>query len=43
MKAGSLHPAVLVVVDGEACLPERRDRVLSGGETIDLFLPIAGG
>jgi hypothetical protein len=43
LKGGRLHPSVLVVVDGEACLPGGRDRTLAGGEMIDLFLPIAGG
>ena len=42
-REGQLHPAVLVVVNGETCLPDDRVAPLSGGETIDLFLPVAGG
>jgi len=43
LRDGQLHPAVLVVVNGETCLPGDRSVPLAGGETIDLFLPVAGG
>jgi hypothetical protein len=43
LRDGQLHPSVLVVVDGRACLPDHRALCLAGGERIDLFLPIAGG
>lgn len=38
----ALHPSVLVVVDGEAHA-RGSDRPLTGGETIELILPVAGG
>lgn len=39
---GRLHPSVLVVVDGRACLPGD-DPALVPGEIVQLLLPVAGG
>ncbi len=39
---GSLHPSVLVVVDGDVCLPGQ-DPVLADGAVVQLLLPVAGG
>ncbi|HMB68976.1 MAG TPA: MoaD/ThiS family protein [bacterium] len=39
-----VHPSVLVVVDGCAVAGSRlADTTLTGGETIQLMLPVAGG
>jgi hypothetical protein len=40
---GRLHPSVLVVLDGTACVARDRSLPLHGGETIRLMLPVAGG
>jgi hypothetical protein len=40
---GRLHPSVLVVLDGTACIAGDRALPLHGGETIRLMLPVAGG
>ncbi len=40
---GKLHPSILVVVDGAARPTGHNDLKLTGNESIDLLLPIAGG
>ena len=40
---GSLHPSILVVVDGLAHPPAHRDVTLRPGQTVRLMLPVAGG